>query len=167
MTTPATDDLPVGRIAGAFGIRGELKCDPSGAGRGVFAPGAELRCERGQETSTIRVTQVRPHRDRLLIRIAGIEDADAAAAYSGALLYASRQRIALNEGEYLDDDLVGCAVLGEDGNDFGTVERVEHYPASDLLVVGGHLVPMVRAIVIGIDLERRRIIIDPPEGLFD
>ncbi len=165
--TPATDDLPVGRIAGAFGIRGELKCDPTGAGRGVFAPGAELRCERGQETSTIRVTQVRPHRDRLLIRIEGIEDADAATAYSGALLYASRERIALNEGEYLDEDLVGCAVMGKDGSDFGTVERVEHFPASDLLVVAGHLVPMVSAIVTAIDLERRRIVIDPPAGLFD
>jgi 16S rRNA processing protein RimM len=167
MTATAQDDLPVGRIAGAFGVHGELKCDPTSAGRTVFFPGAELRCVQASESRTIRVTAVRPHRGRLLIRISGIDDAGAANAYAGAMLYAPRERITLHAGEYLDDDLIGCVVHGLDGAHYGTVERVEHYPASDMLIVGGRMIPMVRAIVTEIDLDGRRIVVDPPAGLLD
>jgi 16S rRNA processing protein RimM len=100
-----------------------------------------------------------------LIRLAGVEDAEAASAYAGATLLAPRDSIELQPGEFLDADLAGCDVCGIDGTAYGSVERVEHYPASDMLVVNGHLVPMVAAIVRSIDIERRRIIIDPPEGL--
>jgi 16S rRNA processing protein RimM len=160
-------DVTVGRIAGVFGIHGELKCDPTSAGRIVFSPGAELRCARGDDVSTVRVTAVRPHRGRLLIRIAGVENASSAGTYAGALLYAPRDWVELLPGEYLDNDLVGCAVRGKDGTQYGSVERVEHYPASDMLIVSGRMVPMVRAIVTEIALERRQIVIDPPEGLLD
>jgi 16S rRNA processing protein RimM len=161
------DELPVGRIAGVFGLHGELKCDPTSAGRIVFSAGATLRCERDQTSAPIRLTQVRPHKGRLLIRIDGVDDADAAGEFVDAVLYAPRQDVVLNEGEYFDADLVGCAVCGIDDTPYGTVERVEHFPAGDMLVVAGHLVPMVRAIVCEIDLAGRRIVIDPPAGLLD
>jgi 16S rRNA processing protein RimM len=158
-------EIEVGRIAGVFGLHGELKCDPTSAGRIVFSAGTTLRCERDQSSSPIRLSQVRPHKGRLLIRIEGVDDADAAGEFVGAALYAPRQDVVLNEGEYFDEDLVGCAVWGTDDTPYGTVERVEHYPAGDMLVVAGHLVPMVRAIVCEIDLAGHRIVIDPPSGL--
>ena len=150
-----------------FGLHGELKCDPTSAGRIVFSVGTTLRCEGDQSSAPIRLTQIRPHKGRLLIRIEGVDDANAAGAFVGGVLYAARQDVVLNEGEYFDEDLVGCAVCGTDDTAYGTVERVEHYPAGDMLVVAGHLVPMVRAIVCEIDLDRRRIVIDPPAGLLD
>jgi 16S rRNA processing protein RimM len=101
----------------------------------------------------------------LLIRVAGVDDANAAAGYAGALLYAPRAAISLHEGEYLDDELAGCAVVGADGKAYGNVDRVEHYPSSDMLVVNGQMVPMVAAIVTKIDLGARRIVIDPPADL--
>jgi 16S rRNA processing protein RimM len=160
-------DVPVGRISGSFGVRGELKCDPTSAGRIVFTPGAELRCALGATSTTIRLSSVRPHQDRFLIGIEGVDDLDAAKPYVGAILHASRDRIALDPGEYLDMDLEGCRVYGRDGTDYGAVEAVEHYPSSDMLVVAGVLVPMVGACVIEVDVAQRRIIIDPPAGLFE
>ncbi|MGA8098043.1 MAG: ribosome maturation factor RimM [Candidatus Cybelea sp.] len=160
-------DVAVGRIIGAFGVRGELKCDPTSSGRTLVCSGAQLRCARSEESWTVRVTSVRPHKNRLLIRLAGVDDADAAAALAGSVLYVPRAAIALSDGEYLDEDLAGCAIFGVDGRAYGSVDRVEHYPSSDMLIVGAAMIPMVRAIVTEIDLERRRILIDPPEGLFD
>jgi len=124
-----------------------------------------LRCVRGETASSVRITDVRQHRRRLLIRLAGVDDGDAASAYAGALLFAPRAEIALEAGEYLDADLVGCAVIGTDGTAYGAVERVEHFPASDMLIVDGRMVPMVGAIVKEIALDRRTIVIDPPAGL--
>jgi 16S rRNA processing protein RimM len=97
----------------------------------------------------------------------GVSDAETAQRFAGAVLYAPREQIPLGEGEFFDRDLVGCTVVNEGGEIYGAVERVEHYPASDMLVVSGHLVPMVAAIVRTIDLPARRIVIDPPAGLFD
>jgi 16S rRNA processing protein RimM len=159
--------IAVGRIVGAFGVRGELKCDPTRAGRALFQTAAELRCVRGDDAWDVRLEAVRAHKGRLLIRIGGVDDAEAASTYAGAVLFAPRASIALEEGEYLDDDLVGCTVLGPNGTPYGVVERVEHYPSSDMLVVAGTMVPMVRAIVTNVDLGSRRIAIDPPAGLFD
>ncbi|HLY02397.1 MAG TPA: ribosome maturation factor RimM [Candidatus Cybelea sp.] len=160
-------EIEVGRIAGIFGLTGELKCDPTSAGRILFSAGAVLRCERENASAPIHLTQVRPHKGRLLIRIDGINDADAANAFTGAILYAPRENVPLNDDEYFDSDLVGCEVYGTDHTLYGPVERIEHYPSGDMLVVAGRLVPMVRAIVSEIDLPNRRIIIDPPAGLLD
>lgn len=102
-----------------------------------------------------------------MISIGGVDDAASAERYAGALLTAPREAISLNSGEYLDDDLIGCELRGTDGASYGVVDRVEHYPASDMLVVKGAMVPMVRAIVKEIALDRRTIVIDPPAGLLE
>ena len=148
-------------------MRGELKCDPSNAGRGVIVAGAELRASGAEVSGVVRITSVRPHKGRLLIRFEGVDDAESAQRYAGVTLYAARERVALEPGEYFDDDLAGCAVVGVRGESYGTVDRVDHYPSSDMLVVGGKLVPMVGAIVREIDTAARRIVIDPPEGLLN
>jgi 16S rRNA processing protein RimM len=148
-------------------VRGELKCDPTSAGRIVFSAGATLRCAREGVDATVRLTSVREHQGRLLLRIDGVDDADAAQAYTGATFFAPREALDVGEGEYLDADLTGCSLEGVDGRSYGVVERVEHYPSSDMLVVRGRMVPMVRAIVVAIDVAGRRIVIDPPAGLLD
>lgn len=144
-----------------------MKCDPTTSGRNVFTAGAELCCEREGNRFALRLTEVRPHKGRLLIRAENVRDANAAKALVGTILYAQRDRLDVGAEEYLDADLVGCRVVGVDGKGYGAVEAVEHYPASDMLVVAGALVPMVSAIVKQVDLTARRIVIDAPAGLFD
>lgn len=126
-----------------------------------------MECRRGSGASPIRLSGVRPHGKRLLIRLKGVDDPDAAAAYAGATLWAPREDVEVAPGEYLAADLAGCAVVGLDGAAYGVVDRVDHFPASDMLVIGGRLVPMVSAIVKTIDVEKRQIVIDPPAGLLD
>lgn len=161
-------ELPVGRIGGLFGIRGELKCDPTSAGRSVFIRGAEFRCERDGTSRTVRIGTLREHKGRLLITLEGVTGATAAEAFTNATLFADRDRIELEPGEYLDVDLVGCTLRdAKSGRDYGAVERVEHYPSSDMLVVGGQMVPMVKAFIVSIDTVRKEIAVDVPRGLLD
>ncbi len=55
-----------------------------------------------------------------------------------------------------------------DGRSYGTAERVEHYPASDMLVVDGRLLPMVGAFIRSIDIKKKEIVVhDLPQGLLD
>ncbi len=73
----------------------------------------------------------------------------------------------MEEGEHLDVDLAGCEVVGIDARSYGRVERVEHYPASDMLIVGGRMLPMVRAFIRSIDTPAKRIVVEVPPGLLD
>lgn len=164
----SSNELPVGRIAGVFGIRGELKCDPTTAGRTLFSPRAELRLQHPDGTSQdVRLAGVREHKGRLLIRLPGVESANDAQTYVGATFFANRERIELEPGEYLDADLIGCTLFDASGKALGAVTRVEHYPSSDMLVVNGKLVPMVGAFIKSIDTQTKRIVVDLPAGLLD
>ncbi len=167
MKKTAKNELPVGRIAGLFGIRGELKCDPTSAGRVVFSVGAELRCERDAISTSIRLASLREHKGRLLITLEGVPDATAAEAYTNSTLYAARELIELDPGEYLDVDLIGCIVRDVNGRTYGPVQRVEHYPASDMLVVNERMLPMVNAFIRSIDTKTKEIVVEVPAGLLE
>lgn len=156
-----------GRISGVFGLRGELKIDPTGAGRAVFTPGARLRFARDERTSELTIGALREHQGRLLVLFEGVTGVTAAGEFVGGELFAPRDAFVLESGEYLDEDLVGCRLVDERGSDLGAVTAVEHYPAQDVLVVGAHRVPFVRAFVHEIDVAARRISVSLPAGLFD
>ena len=160
--------MPIGRIAGVFGLRGELKCDPTSAGRAVFSGGVRLRCVADGQSKDVTIASVREHKGRLLIVLDGVSDATSAERFVGATFFAPREALYVEPGEHLDVDLVGCAVVGSDGKSYGVVERVEHYPSSDMLVVGGHLLPMVHAFIRSIDTKKKEIIVDDlPIGLLN
>lgn len=165
---PKSNEIPVGRIAGVFGIQGELKCDPTSAGRTLFSRGERFRVARKDGASAEEtIAAVRDHKNRLLIRLQGVDSANAAGAYTGAIFYADVDRIVLEPGEYLDRDLAGCELRALDGTLIGTVSHVEHYPSSDMLIVGGKMVPMIKEFIKKIDIGAKRIDADLPLGLLD
>jgi 16S rRNA processing protein RimM len=87
----------------------------------------------------------------------------------GAQLTIAREDAPLNDGEYFDEDLVGCRLLDEDGIERGVVVDVLHYPNQDLLVVGAAraLLPLIAAFIAGIDVARKEIRVTVPAGLLD
>jgi 16S rRNA processing protein RimM len=165
--TRTSDELPVGRIAGLFGVKGELKCDPTSAGRMLFETGQNLRAILRDGTAReLCLQSVREHQGRLLVSFKDAPSADDAEKLAGATLFAERDRIKLKPDEYLDRDLIGCTICDATGT-LGTVERVDHYPGSDMLVVGGKMIPLVQPFVTAIDIDAKRIEVDLPAGLLN
>ena len=113
------------------------------------------------------ISSVREHKGRLLIGLHGVVDATAATQYIGASFVAPRERLDVAPDEFLDVDLIGCAIVDADGKSYGCVERVEHHPANDMLIVDGRMLPMVRAFITHIDIPNKRITVSPPPGLLD
>lgn len=160
----------IGRIAGTFGLRGEVKvtsADPSDLHPGLACVATHGR--RGVERA-LRIAAVRPHQDRLVVRFEGIGDATAAQALTGAELTAFVADLPpLPVGTYRDDDLVGMRVRDARLGDLGEVTSVAHYPHADMLVVGerGLLVPLLAAYGVAIDAGARRIATSLPDGYED
>jgi 16S rRNA processing protein RimM len=156
-----------GRLLGPFGVRGEIKCRPAGFGAAAFSAGAVYALGREQGERELRCTNVRKHRDDLLLTFEGIGSPEAARALCNTDLYAAMDALPLASGEYFDRDLIGLRLVDVAGNSLGEVVGVEHLPAQDCLVVGPGraLVPLVRAFVKRVDLVARTIDVDLPEGL--
>lgn len=77
----------------------------------------------------------------------------------------------LEEGTYYSFQIKGCAVYTKDGGHIGTVEDVLFISGNDLLIVEKEdqefLIPFAQSVCLEVDLEQKRIVIDPPEGLLD
>lgn len=162
--------MNAGRVAGVFGLRGELKLAATRIGDDALRDGLTVRAALANgEHRELRVRTLRRHAGRPLIAFEGIDDASAAEALVGATLSVARTDVRLAAREYFDDDLVGCALVDAAGTTLGEVVAVEHYPAQDILVVGARraLVPLVGAFVREVDVAARRIVVELPPGLLD
>lgn len=169
-TTTPNNEANAGRVAGVFGLRGELKVAASRIGEDALAEGMEVRATlRDGSSRALRVRSLRMHQGRPLIAFDGVDDATAAEALVGATLAIDRAAVRLARGEYFDEDLVGCALVDPGGAVLGEVVAVEHYPAQDVLLVGDRraLVPLVRAFVKHVDVGAKRIAVELPPGLLD
>jgi 16S rRNA processing protein RimM len=171
----AWDDLVlVGRIARTQGHRGEVIVNPeTDFPETRFAAGAVLHVRRDGEDATMTVTTMRMHQGRPVLRFAGIETMTDAQALAGLeLRVPESDLVALPPGTYYEHELVGSeVVLAGDGRPIGRVRAVEGGGGVSRLVIGsgrGEIqVPLVHAICVDIDIARKRIAIEPPEGLLD
>jgi 16S rRNA processing protein RimM len=160
----------VGAIAGAFGIRGEVRLKSFCAEPGAIAGYGPLTTERGR---VFEVTLGRPVTNGIAARLSGVASREAAEALRGQRLYVDRDRLpALPEDEFYHADLIGLEVRDTGGTLLGTVRAVHDHGAGDLLEIHGPglkqtvLLPFTRTAVPTVDLASRRIVADPPEGLF-
>ena len=160
--------LLAGEVGKPHGIAGEVYVVPISDAPHRFEPGSVLRRDDG---STLVVQSTRHHTNRFLVKFEGVESRDAAEGLRGPLFIPSDDARELEDGEFWPHDLEGCTVVRAGGEEIGTVSRVITGPAQDLLEVltpsGERLVPLVKEIVVGIDLDDRLVTVDPPEGLLE
>lgn len=165
-----SDTICVGAVAGAFGVRGEVRLKSFCAVPEEIASYGPLTSEDGSQSFSVTLT--RPVKNGFAARLSGVTTKEQADALRGLRLYAPRDRLpALPDDEFYHADLIGLEVLDSGGAVLGTVRSVQNHGAGDLLEIHGPglkstvLLPFTRAAVPTVDLERGRIIADPPEGL--
>lgn len=113
-----------------------------------------------------------PHQGRMVLKLAGYDSISSAEALVGAWVEVdSSESIALPRGTYFDHELVGCRVCNLEGRTLGVVVEILRIRGNHQLVVeageGTFLVPASEGICRSISVERREIVIDPPDGLLD
>lgn len=167
-----TDRVCVGAIAGAFGVRGEVRLKSFCAEAADIAAYGPLTTEDGARSFDITLT--RPATSGFAARLSGVMTKKAADALRGQRLFAPRSALPnLPDDEFYHADLLGLSARDTGGAELGKIAAVLNHGAGDILELrgpalkGSVLVPFTRAIVPTVDLASGRVIIDPPEGLFD
>lgn len=165
MTDP-TRRILVGRIHGAFGVRGEVKLESLTEPQGNlvrYQPWI-LRDAAGRERE-VSGAKARVGGKGLIGTLPGVEDRDAAEALRGAELFVPRSALPLpKDGEFYWIDLEGLHVENLDGVDFGKAAFVFSNGANDVLVVRGdreRMIPWMRPdFVRELDFDAGRILVD-------
>lgn len=172
----AHSQLRVGRLTKAHGLKGGLKLelftdDPDRR----FVPGASFSLQVPEESpwhgKRLELAELRWYNGMPVGFFVDVPDRSAAESLVKAILWIDQDPDEAAEPDaWYDHQLVGLDVV-RDGVVVGVLDRLEHMPAQDLLVVkvGDRevLVPFVRALVPEVDVEHRRIVVTPPEGLFE
>ena len=166
------DNVLVAAIAGAFGVKGEVRLKSFTARPEAVAEYGPLHDE--DRTRSFSVTLVRPVKGGFAARLSGVTTKEQADAVRGTRLYAERGALpVLPDDEFYHADLIGLQAFDPGGAPLGRINVVLNHGAGDLLEIdrgpglASVLVPFTLANVPTVDLATRRVVIDPPEGLFD
>ena len=167
-----TDKICVGAISGSFGVHGEIRLKSFCADPETIADYSPLTDEK--ETASFTVVLSKPVKNGFAARIEGVETKEQADALRGVRLFASRDQLpSLPDDEFYHADLIGLTVVDGGGAVLGKVHAVQNHGASDLLEITPSgssdtvLLPFTNAVVPTVDLASKRIIVDPPAGVFE
>ncbi len=162
----STRRILLGRVHGAFGVRGELKfesfTDPPHA---VFRyqPWI-LRDAQGRERE-LSGARGRLSAKGVVATFPGVEDRDAAEALRGCEVWAPRSALPPPKpGEYYWVDLEGLRVRNREGVDFGRVSHLFSTGANDVLVAEGERERMIPFLepdyIVSVDFDAGVVTVD-------
>jgi 16S rRNA processing protein RimM len=181
------DAVEVGRILGAWGVKGWIKVQPfssvpealfssrrwfvqppeAAAGRPVPKPPAPF-------PALLKVTQAKEHGEGVVAQVQEVADRSGAEALRGARLFVARSSFpSTGADEFYWVDLIGLAVVNRAGDHLGHVTGLIDTGAHSVLRVlpdeaagaedaqeRERLIPFVAAYVDGVDMAQRRITVD-------
>ena len=158
----------VGRVAGAFGVRGELKITAYTAEPLALLRYRELRREDGSPALTLEGG--RAAKDAVVARAAEVSTREQAEALRGLKLHVPRSLLPEpEEDEFYLADLIGLRAEAPDGAPLGTVRAVQNHRAGDILEIDpgqGHptwLVAFTRDSVPEVRVAEGRLVVVRPE----
>jgi len=177
MTDSAQGETPVVVVARGVktrGLKGELVADLLTDFPERFGDIEQLICiDNSGNRSTVELEEYWFHQERVVLKFAGVDDPDSAQRYVGCDFgVPESERVRLPTDQFYDWELEGCSVSTVTGEQIGSVREIMRTGAVDALVIEDadqrdYLVPLTKAIVTHVDVSKKTILIDPPEGLLE
>lgn len=167
------DLVAIARIARPRGLRGECVADILTDFPERFAETADVVAVFADGSRRPLILEdARFQKDRVHLKFSEVNDLDSAEELRGAeICVPENETVELEEGEFFDWELVGCRVETVGGEPIGTVRELMKTGGTEILVVDGEskefLIPFAESICTEVDVERKLIVVDPPEGLLD
>jgi 16S rRNA processing protein RimM len=156
----------VAQIGAAHGLRGEVRLRSFTAEPMAVKDYGALESEDG--TQRVEIESLRPARDVLIARLAGVADRNAAERLCNLRLFVARDRLPPPDNdEFYHADLIGLSAVAPDGRDIGTVVALQNFGAGDLVEVkladgATVMLPFTRSVVPQVDVASGRIVVDWP-----
>lgn len=165
--------VAIARIARPHGLRGEVSADVLTDFPERF-DGLEnvIAVLSGDERRELKIERFRFQNERVLLKFFGIDRIEDTESLKNAeICVTENEAVELDEGEFFVWELAGCVVETVDGETVGTVRELMRTGGTEVLVIDGadkeYLIPFAESICTEVDIEKKRIVIDPPDGLLE
>jgi 16S rRNA processing protein RimM len=154
----------IGFVRRPHGLSGALEVEPLSDDSERFVSGLLLQARGAAYT----VASARRLGSAQMVMLEGVDTIAQAEELRGAYLEVPAEAARpLPEGSFYHWQLIGLRVLDPGGHELGILRDVLTYPANDVYVVGQGdseiLVPALASVVVEVDLDRGRLIVEMPE----
>lgn len=165
--------IKLGQIYREHGVKGFCKFYSYSGTADHLVPGQEylLKNPDGREQK-VNILDVRPFQRYFLVRFDLFDSPEPIQGWRGATLWIEKRRLKRKEGEFFDFEWEGFAVLNRKRQPVGTVRQMIRNPLRQFVVDlnagfggGDVMIPYVREWILELDEDKRRIVLDLPEGL--
>jgi len=174
LNTPGSEErVPLGKIVGVHGLKGELKIYLYASGIEVAGTVEVLKSSR--ETVFIDglpyiLKGMKRHKAVMLARLDGISKREDAEALIGKDVFVVKRALPdLDDDEYYAFEIQGMDVVSTDGRNLGKVANIFSTGSNDVYVVDGPLgeilIPAIKDVIVKMDVPGKKMIVRLIEGL--
>ena len=161
--------IKIGKVTGATGLKGEVRVYSYAESNDRFSKLAGVWLEDDE----YGIENVRFHKDMVILKLAGINDRNAAEKVKNRFVYMKEDDLEeLPEGQYYVKDLIGLKAVTVSGDEIGTITDILQNTPQDIYEIEKKdgkkaLIPGVSDFLKKIDTENGVVVFDPAEGLLD
>ncbi len=160
--------LLIGKVVGAHGLNGCLKVRLWGEEEGK--DWKKVFIYNGSEYETFVVEDFKFHSGFVRLKVSSVSTREQALQLKGSDVFIDKKELAeLPDEEYYWFDLEGLEVYSKDGDFIGIIKEIFSTGSNDVFVVRNgtkeNLIPGIKDVVLSIDKESGKMIINPIEGL--
>ncbi len=169
------DLVAIARITKTRGLRGEVVAEVLTDFPERFDKLADVfGVDQDEKVSNLELENHWFQNERVILKFAGFDSIEIAETLRNiTICVAANDAVSLAEEEYFDWDLAGCRAIDTEGVELGVVKEILRAGENENLVVVDsksgkeYLIPFVKAICTEVDIEKKLITVDPPEGLLE
>lgn len=165
--------IAVGRVATAHGLRGEVRVELHTDFPERFQ--SDLSLFVGEDLSEMEIQFARPHKKMMLVKLAGINNRNAAEALRDKWLFvAEEDAVELEDDTYWVHDIIGMTVQTEEEEVLGVITDVLFTGANDVYIIDGRdvatsprelLLPAIADVVQRVEPDKQRMTVRLLPGL--
>lgn len=163
--------IQVGKIINTQGIKGEVKVYPLTSDISRFD---ELKkAYIGEEKMPVCIEKAWYKKGFVILKFQEFTEINEVLKFKNEYLYIDdSDKIELPKDAFFIFDIVGCKVLDVKGHEIGTVTEVITNTGNDIYVIKDennkqYLIPAVKEIIKEVNIEEKKIVIKPIEGLIE
>lgn len=162
-------EVEIGTIVGTHGIKGEVKIySTTDFADERYQPGNFLTLRSEHQEIRLEIESHRYHKKIDLIKFVGLNNINDVEQYRGMHVYANQSE-ELADGEFYYQDLIGCAIVDENGQNLGHVISILQMPTQDILEVeddnGTYMIPYVDAFIVEEKITEKEIVVSLIQGM--
>lgn len=161
----------IGKISKSHGVKGEVNVIPFGDDLGifknlksVFLSDSDVREDNLEE---VKISSIKFKNKRVVIKFNNCDTCNDAELFRNKFIRIAREEILLEEGNYFVADIKECNVYDDDGTFLGKVFDVIKTKNNDVYWIKKTnlndelLIPVLKSIIVDINIDEKKIIIKP------